>query len=132
MLSAFRPALASSRFPARPEVSNQAGGNYGQRHYAATSGGPQRSFEKPFGPQQRAKARHQLHVASAHAAQQIKNQEHAGARQSAKQRRAGAAPAMLHGLQNQTARQGRGGNPIGDLATPEIVDTGRDADSSRQ
>src|SRR5580704_162199 len=39
---------------------------------------------------------------------------------------------MLRRLQNQTAGEGRARNPIGNLATPEIVDTRRNPDSSRQ
>ena len=53
-----------------------------------------------FDSQQRAETRHQLHVSSAHSAQQIKNQEHARARQRAEQRRSRATPAMLRRLQN--------------------------------
>jgi hypothetical protein len=39
---------------------------------------------------------------------------------------------MLHALQNHAAREGRARNPIADLAAPQIVDAGRDPDSSRQ
>ena len=101
-------SFASRGFTARdPEVSNQASGDDGQRHYAAASGRPQSRFKQPLRSQQRAEARHQLHVSSAHAAQQIKNQEHTRASQRAEQRRACATPAMLHRLQNQTAGEGR-------------------------